>query len=202
MTRLGIVCAVVFTAGLAFAQAPTKGAPPKAEPVKPPAPPADAVPAPAELPPKPAPELQELKAFAANWKCSGKGMAPDMSGEIDIKSTWKGKWVLGKHWIAVEYKEAKSKKNPGFTGQAFLGIDSVNKKAFFAGVDDMGGMMATMAPLGSGTKWVFEGNMQMQAMKMNARFTFEWKSDKEVAFTIEGKMGTEWKTMSSQTCKK
>jgi uncharacterized protein DUF1579 len=221
-----LACALALAAaGSALAQTPSAGPPappaaamparpatgtaaPAGKPVaaptlaasKPAAAAAPATPPPA---PKPAPELDELKLFEASWKCDGKQPAGPFGPEHEYKSTLKGKKDVDGFWVAIEYDQKKSKLHPiPIKAKGFLGYDAATKKYVSVGVDNTGGWIMESASGWEGDKLVFVGDGSMMGQKISFRETYTKKSDKELVWTGEMKMGKDWISVGSDDCTK
>ena len=225
MTHLRITGASVFAALFSFAssagaQTPSAGPPPP-PPAALPAPKPAAAPAPAAAakpaapaapavaatppppPPKPAAELDQLKMFEGTWRCDGKQPAGPMGPEQVYKSSFKGKKDVDSFWLAFEYSQKKSKvHNMPITAKGFLGYDPAAKKYVTMGVDNMGGSISESSPGWEGDKLVFSGDGQMGGQKISFRETYTKKSDKEMTWSGEMKMGKDWIPVGTDTCKK
>ncbi len=224
-TRLVPVMVLALSSFTASALAQTKAEPAKpATPAKPaagapakpaePAKPADVKPAEVKPPAAPTPEqmaemmkppaeLKNLEWMIGTWKCDGK-MKDMMGGGEDIvtKSTAKGKWDLDKHWILSTYEMKKTKTMPGMKMSGWAGYDSSQKKYFWAGVDNWGGMMASWSAGPTNDVWVFEGNMSGMGMQMKSRMTFTKTGDKTMTVSSEMQQGKDWVKMGEDSCKR
>lgn len=176
-------------------------APAAAKPAAPAAPAAAATPPPPA--PKPAAELDQLKMFEGTWRCDGKQAAGPMGPEQVYKSSFKGKKDVDSFWYAFEYAQKKSKvHNMPITAKGFLGYDPASKKYVTMGVDNMGGSISESSPGWEGDKLVFSGDGQMGGQKISFRETYTKKSDKEMTWSGEMKMGKDWINVGTDTCKK
>ena len=175
---------------------------------KPAAAPAAAKPAVAAAPsappaPKPAAELEQLKMFEATWRCEGKQPAGPMGPEQDYKSTFKGKKDVDSFWISFEYSQKKSKVHAlPIIAKGYLGYDPAAKKYVTLGVDNMGGSVSESSPGWEADKLTFTGDGQMGGQKISFRETYTKKSDKEMIWSGEMKMGKDWIPVGTDTCKK
>jgi hypothetical protein len=172
-----------------------------AKPAAPAAPVAAATPPPPA--PKPAAELDQLKMFEGTWRCDGKQPAGPMGPEQVYKSSFKGKKDVDSFWLAFEYAQKKSKvHNMPIMAKGFLGYDPAAKKYVTMGVDNMGGSISESSPGWEGDKLVFSGDGQMGGQKISFRETYTKKSDKEMTWAGEMKMGKDWVNVGTDTCKK
>jgi hypothetical protein len=181
--------------------------PPAAAPAKPAAPVPAAAPAspamPPPPPPKPAAELDSLKYFEGSWKCEGKQPAGPFGPEHPYKSSFKMKKDVDNFWIALEYEQKKSKVHPTpIKAKGFVGFDSAAKKFITIGVDNTGGWINESSSGWEGDKLVFTGDGSMMGQKVSFRETYAKKSDKELLWTGEMKMGKDWIAVGNDDCKK
>jgi hypothetical protein len=153
--------------------------------------------------PKPAAELDQLKLFEATWRCEGKQPAGPMGPEQDYKSTFKGKKDVESFWISFEYSQKKSKAHAmPIIAKGYLGYDPAAKKYVSMGVDNMGGSVTESSPGWEADKLTFTGDGQMSGQKISFRETYTKKSDKEMIWSGEMKMGKDWIPVGTDTCKK
>jgi Protein of unknown function (DUF1579) len=165
--------------------------------------PAVAAAAPPPPAPKPAAELDQLKMFEATWKCDGKQPAGPMGPEQDYKSTFKGRKDVDSFWIAFEYSQKKSKAHAlPIVAKGYLGFDPAAKKYVTLGVDNMGGSVSESSPGWEADKLTFTGDGQMGGQKISFRETYTKKSDKEMIWSGEMKMGKDWIPVGTDTCKR
>jgi hypothetical protein len=147
---------------------------------------AAAKPAPAAKPaampaPKPAAELDALKPFAGNWKCTGVGVNPMDKSEYHYNAKLTIKPDLQNFWFSANYVQDKAKEGiPGFTGVGFLGYAAGQKKYVFSGFDTMGGSIhfTSTGPANNVIEWT--GDMDMGPMgNVPSKFTFTAGTDKD-----------------------
>jgi hypothetical protein len=190
------IIVVSFSGSLAFAQ--TAPGAPKAAP---PPPPAAAPPAGAPSgPPKPAAQVDQLKFFAGNWSCEGKGFAPT---EHPIKANVKVKSDLNNFWQTFVYEEKKTRENPGAAKVAGMwGWDAGGKRFVRADADSMGGWFSPTSTGWAGDQFVWVGDMSSPAGMLPARHTFSKKSDKEFVHALELNIQGKNTPIFEVTCKK
>ena len=186
---------------------PTAAAPAAAKPAAAPAAAKPAVAAAPAAPPAPAPkpaaELDQLKMFEGTWKCDGKQPAGPMGPEQIYKSSFKGKKDVDNFWLAFEYTQKKSKVHAmPISAKGYLGYDPAAKKYVTLGVDNMGGSVTESSPGWEADKLTFVGDGQMGGQKISFRETYTKKSDKEMVWSGEMKMGKDWIPVGTDTCKK
>ncbi|MES1209457.1 MAG: DUF1579 family protein [Pseudomonadota bacterium] len=153
--------------------------------------------------PKPAAELDQLKVFEGSWRCEGKQPAGPFGPEQEYKSSFKGKKDIDNFWIAIEYDQKKSKAHPmPIKARGFLGYDPAAKKYVTIGADNTGGWISESSSGWEGDKLVFSGDGSMGGQKVSFRETYTKKGEKEMTWTGEMKMGKDWISVGSDSCKK
>ena len=153
--------------------------------------------------PKPATELDQLKVFEGSWRCDGKQPAGPFGPEQEYKSSFKGKKDIDNFWIAIEYDQKKSKAHPmPIKARGFLGYDPAAKKYVTIGADNTGGWISESSPGWEGDKLVFSGDGSMGGQKVSFRETYTKKGEKELTWSGEMKMGKDWISVGSDSCKK
>jgi len=126
-----------------------------------------------------------------------------MGPEQDYKSRFKGKKDVESFWISFEYSQKKSKVHAmPIMAKGYLGYDPVAKKYVSMGVDNMGGSVTESSPGWEADKLTFTGDGQMGGQKISFRETYTKKSDKEMIWSGEMKMGKDWIPVGTDTCKK
>jgi len=196
---------------LALAQAQKPAPPPPPAPPAAPAVPvaqgsAAAMPMPAG-PPKPPPEMDQIKMFVGSWKCEGKGvMGPGMP-EMPIKAAVKVKPVLDGMWQQVDYemKMKKTKEMPVTPkGTGMTGYDPTTKRFVRTFAGNFGDYESGVTSPGwEGDKMVWSGDINnMMGEKLQFRHTFTKKSDREFTEKYETNAKGTWTTWGESTCKK
>jgi Protein of unknown function (DUF1579) len=204
-TRLiGSLAVALLAFGVAAARAQAQAPKPADKPAEKkaaPAPPPAAPGAPAA--PRPPAELDQLKYFEGTWRCEGKAPAGPMGPEHGYKSTFKVKKDLDGFWYAVEYEQKKSKENPlAIRAKGFFSYDTGGKKYLFGGFDNVGGMMNETSTGFEGDKMIAAGDGIAMGQKTSFRETYTKKSDREMTWLGELKMGKDWMVVGTDTCKK
>jgi hypothetical protein len=187
-------------------QAPPKPpppAPPAAPPPAPPAAPSAAGLAPAG-PPKPAPQLEQMKFFEGNWRCEGKGFpSPFSPNEHPIKATAKVKWDLNNFWQTFIYEEKKTKEHPAPAKvMGVWGWDAGGKRFVRTDADWFGGWFSPTSTGWAGDQFVWAGDLSTGQGMISARHTFTKKGDKEFAHTLEMTLGGRNTPVFDVACKK
>jgi Protein of unknown function (DUF1579) len=196
---------LLLNAAAAFAEdkpAPAKAAPAKAEAAKLEAAKPDAG-KPMGPPPVPK-EMDELKSFLGDWKCTGEATGPDgkthkVTTENSIKAD------LGGYWQHVKHHELKSKENPvEFIAEGWWGYDATAKTftGLFAGTY---GAWETRTSKGwEGETLVWSGDLHgfMGIPKTPFKHSFTKKSDKEAGEKFEVQVAGKWVPLQDNVCKK
>jgi hypothetical protein len=177
------------------APAATSPAPPP-----PPPPPAAAAPAPGQ-PPKPASQLEQMKLFLGNWKCSGRQMATPMFGpEHAITGSASSKADLDGFWQSFTYEEKKSKDHPGLKMAGHWGYDVGGKRFIRAAATNQSGWDSATSIGWNGDKMVWTGDFSGPMGRMPFKQTFTKKSDKEWSFRFELNVQGTWVALSEVSC--
>jgi hypothetical protein len=172
---------------------------------------AQAKPAPAEPaadaaagPPKPPPQLEQLKFFAGTWHCEGKGFAsPFAAAEHPLKATVTVKWTLNDFWQTFAYEEKKTKEHPGAAKVAGTwGWDAGGKRFVRADADAFGGWFTATSTGWAGDQLVWVGDLSTRKGMLSARHAFTKKSDKEFEHAFEMTVAGKNTPVFAATCKK
>ena len=188
--------AVTAVATLAFAQVGKENAAPGAQ-----AQGAKESAAPAA--PKPAPQMEQLKALEGTWKCEGKQFATDMGPEHAIKYTWSAKFELDGFWLVGHLDGKKTKEDPMPTkGSYQFSYDPATKKFVALWNDNMGGWGSQTSTGWEGDTISLVGDYMVGGQKMVTRDTFTKKSSKELLHKAELIMNGKSTPFLEDTCKK
>jgi hypothetical protein len=178
-----------------------KASTPSAAPA--PATPASGATAAASSMPKPAAELDQLKLFEGTWRCEGKLPAGPFGPEQSYKSTFKVKKDVDNFWYALDYEQKKSKQHPMvMKARGFIGYDPAGKKFVATGVDNSGGWVTETSAGWEGDKMVLTGEASLMGQKTPFRESFTKKSDKEMVWQAEAKLGKDFVVLGADVCKK
>jgi hypothetical protein len=159
-------------------------------------------------PPKPAPEMDQLKPLAGEWSCDGTVPAGAMgpgSPEQKMKSTMKMKKSLDGFWYMTDYEEKKTKDHPfAIKAHGPLGYDASQKKFIMLGVDNTGGWVSETSSGWEGDKLVMTGEGVMMGQKAAYRDTITKKGDGEIIWASDVKLGAaaDFTSMGEQHCKR
>jgi hypothetical protein len=152
-------------------------------------------------PPKPPAQLEQLKFFLGNWKCSGKQLATPMSGpEHTFTGSASAKLESDGFWQEFIYEEKKSKDHPGLKLVGLWGYDTGGKRFIRAAGSSMGGWDSATSIGFNAEKMVWTGDLSSPTGRMPFRQTFTKKSDKEWSFRLELNVQGNWMPLSEVTC--
>jgi hypothetical protein len=152
-------------------------------------------------PPKPAAQLDQLKLFLGNWKCSGKQFATPMFGpDHAFTGSASARMEADGFWQQWVYEEKKAKDHPGIRLVGLWGWDSGGKRFIRAAGSSLGGWDSATSVGFNGDKMVWTGDLSSPAGRMPFRQTFTKKSDKEWSFRLELNTQGAWVPLSEVTC--
>ena len=156
-----------------------------------------------EGPPKPAPELANLKFFAGSWTCSGDSPAGPFGPAHKTQSTVTLKSDLDGFWYAGTMTEMKTASNPHpVKGLLHLGYDTGEKQFVQVWVDNTGSRSVQMSPGWEGDSISFTGEQVVMGEKAAAKDTITKKGAREFTHKFELTMKGETHTIVDETCKR
>jgi hypothetical protein len=156
-----------------------------------------------EGPPKPAPELANLKFFAGSWTCSGDSPAGPFGPAHKTQSTVTLKSDLDGFWYAGTMTEMKTASNPHpVKGMLHLGYDTGEKQFVQVWVDNTGSRSVQMSPGWEGDSISFTGEQVVMGEKATAKDTITKKGAREFTHKFELTMKGETHTIVDETCKR
>jgi hypothetical protein len=148
-------------------------------------------------PPKPAPEMAQLKPFDGAWSCEGQMPASPMGPAQKTKTSVKSHTGMGGFWQVGSVTMAA----PPMEGMFHITYDSGQKKFVMVWLDNMGGYAQQTASGWEGDKIVFTGEGNMGGQKMQARDTFTKSADGATfKHAAEAQMNGQWVSMGDETC--
>jgi len=154
-------------------------------------------------PPKPAPELANLKYFAGTWSCSGDSPAGPFGPAHKTQSTLTLKSDLDGFWYDGMMTEAKTAGNPHpVRGMLHIGYDSAAKQYVQLWIDNFGSHAMQMSPGWQGDTIVYTGEQDVMGEKATAKDTLTKKGPNQFAHKFELTMKGETHTIVDETCKK
>lgn len=157
--------------------------------------------APKPAPPKPAAQLDQLKLFLGNWKCTGKQLATPMFGpEHAFTASAAAKLEADGFWQQFTYEEKKAKDHPGLKLTGLWGYDQGGKRFVRAAGSSQGGWDSATSVGWSGDKMVWTGDLSGPTGRMPFRQTFTRKGDKEWSFRFELNAQGSWVPLTEVSC--
>jgi Protein of unknown function (DUF1579) len=154
-------------------------------------------------PPKPAPEMANLKYFAGSWTCSGDspegpfGPAHKTQSTVNVKSDLDGFWYSG---TVAEVKTASNKQPAKVVFH--LGYDPASKQYVLLSVDNFGTWATEMSPGWEGDTMSWTGDQMVMGEKASPKDTFTKKGNNEFAHKFELTMKGQTSTVVDETCKR
>ncbi len=156
-----------------------------------------------EGPPKPAPEMANLKYFAGTWSCNGDSPAGPFGPAHKTKSTLTLKSDLDGFWYAGTMTEMKTASNPHpVKGMLHIGYDAGAKQYVQLWVDNFGSHAAQMSPGWEGDTITYTGEQNVMGEKATAKDTLSKKNANEFVHKFELTMKGQTHTIVEETCKK
>ena len=154
-------------------------------------------------PPKPAPEMANLKYFVGTWSCSGDSPAGPLGPAHKTQSTITLKSDLDGFWYDGMVMEAKSASNPHpMKGMIHIGYDAAAKQYVQVWVDNTGSHALQMSPGWEGDTLTLTGDQSIMGEKATAKDVLTKKGPREFAHKFELTMKGETHTIVDETCKK
>ena len=143
-------------------------------------------------PPKPAPEMANLKYFAGTWSCSGDSPAGPFGPAHKTQSTLSLKADLDGFWYDGTMSEMKTASNPHpVKGMLHIGYD-----------DNFGSHATQTSPGWEGDTIVFTGEQDVMGEKATAKDTLTKKGANQFTHKFELTMKGERHVIVDETCKR
>ena len=156
-----------------------------------------------EGPPKPPPEMANLKYFAGTWSCTGDSPAGPFGPAHKTQSTLTLKSDLDGFWYTGSMTEAKTAANPHpVKGMLHIGYDSAAKQYVQLWVDNFGSRATQTSPGWEGDSMTYTGDQQVMGETATAKDTLAKKGANEFTHKFELTMKGETHTIVEETCKK
>ncbi|MEO8347715.1 MAG: DUF1579 family protein [Acidobacteriota bacterium] len=157
----------------------------------------------AQQPPKPAPELSQVKYFAGSWTCSGDAPASPYGPAHKTKTSMMLKSDLDGFWYDGMVTEMKTASNTQpVKGMLHLGYDSTAKQYVLVWVDNFGSWATESSPGWQGETMTWTGDQMLMGEKVAVRDTFVKKSATEYTHKFELQTKGQWAPILDETCKK
>jgi hypothetical protein len=150
---------------------------------------------------KPAAQLDQLKFFLGNWKCTGKQLATPMFGaEHPFTGVASARLESDGFWQQITYEEKKTPQHPGLKLVGLWGYD-VGGKRFIRAFGGSNGSWDSATSVGfNADKMVWTGDLSSPTGRMPFRQTFTKKSDKEWSFRLELNVQGNWMPLNEVSC--
>ena len=152
--------------------------------------------------PKPAKELEQLKAYEGSWTCAGSvpdgplGPAHKSNTIVKFRKDLDGAWVTGR------VAEAATKENPhSYQGMGHMTYDAAAKNFVMLWVDNFGGWAMQTSAGWEGDKQVWLGDGSMMGKKVSARDTFT-KKGADLQHLGELELDGKWVSVQDEVCKR
>jgi hypothetical protein len=157
----------------------------------------------AQEPPKPAPELANVKYFAGPWTCSGDAPASPFGPAHKTQTSMMLKPALDGFWYAGSVTEMKTKSNTHpVKGMLHIGYDPAAKQYVLLWLDNFGSWATETSPGWQGDTMVWTGDQTVMGEKATARDTFVKKSPSEYTHKFDLQMKGQWSPIVEETCKR
>jgi hypothetical protein len=156
-----------------------------------------------EGPPRPAPEMANLKYFAGTWKCTGDSPAGPFGPAHKTQSSLTLKSDLDGFWYAGSMAEMKTASNPHpVKGMLHIGYDAGAKQYVQLWIDNFGSRSVEMSPGWEGDTIAFTGEQDVMGEKATAKDTLTKKGANEFTHKFELTMKGENHVIVDETCKR
>lgn len=156
------------------------------------------------VPPKPSPEMAQMKYFLGSWRCKGTLYSP-MPGHAPRKysATTRMRLELDGHWMVEHYKQRKTKANPRPQKSMFIyGYDPAKKRFQSSYLDNLGARAHMSTPGWQGDRWQEEGTMVMGGKRMKIRATFTKKGKRKFSALAELAGPKGWVKVNEGECRR
>jgi hypothetical protein len=152
-------------------------------------------------PPRPAPDLAQLKYFAGSFHCTGRafdspfGPAHPTEADVTVELELDGFWYTGR------YMEKKTRENPHPYEMDFSwGYDGAARRFTAGAHDNLGGVSTESSAGWSGDTLVWQGDSVAMGKKGGMRDTFTKKGPDTVIHLGEMESGGGWIKLDEETC--
>ena len=156
----------------------------------------------AEEPPKPAPEMANLKTFEGSWSCEGTANPGPMGPGGATKTSVTSKTDLNGYWQTGTVKSTGGGMPGTMEGRFHMTYDTGAKQYVMVWVDNTGGWSEATSPGWMSDKMVFTGDSHMGGQKVSVRDTFAKKADGSLEHVWEGQVDGKWAPFGTETCRK
>lgn len=154
-------------------------------------------------PPKPAPEMANVKYFEGTWSCSGDSPAGPFGPAHKTQSTLTLKPDLDGFWLAGNVSEMKTASNANpVKGMMHITYDPAAKKYVFLWVDNTGSWATEMSSGWEGDTMNWGGDQMIMGEKATAKDVFTRKGNKEFTHSFDLTMKGKTHRIVDEVCKK
>jgi hypothetical protein len=156
----------------------------------------------AQEPPKPAPEMAQLKVFEGNWSCEGNSPAGPFGPAHKTRTALQTWLDLDGFWYRSAVTEFKTEENAHpVKGVSYMGYDGANKQFLLVWVDNFGSWATETSPGWKGDTSVWTGEQNVKGERTSSRDTFVKKSATEMTHRFDLGIKGEWSVIVEETCK-
>ncbi len=154
-------------------------------------------------PPQPPAELGQLKDLQGKFKCTGQWFASAFGPARPTTGTFRTRSELGGFWIAGQFNERMSKKNPN-PGHVILtfGYDPTGKQFSASVIDNFGGHAALTSAGWEGDTLTFTGTYVAGGQVLPYRDVYTRKAGElDHSGEVQGADG-KWTPLNAEQCKR
>jgi uncharacterized protein DUF1579 len=156
-----------------------------------------------EGPPKPAPEMANLKFYVGSWSCTGNSPAGPFGPAHKTQSTVNIKPDLDGFWYDGMMMEMKTASNPHpVRGMLHLGYDTTAKQYVTVWLDNFGSWATEMSQGWEGDTMTWTGDQNVMGEKASARDVFTKKGNNQFTHRFELTMKGQSNLIVDETCKR
>jgi Protein of unknown function (DUF1579) len=154
-------------------------------------------------PPKPAPELSQVKYFAGSWTCSGDAPASPFGPAHKTQSSMTLKLDLDGFWYDGMMIETKTASNPHpVKGMVHIGYEPSTKQYVVVWLDNSGSWATEMSSGWQGDTITFTGDQMIMGEKASAKDVFTKKGNTEFTHRFDLTMKGQTHLIVDEVCKK
>ena len=146
--------------------------------------------------------IHQLDPLGGNWQCKGTAFAFGDMPEHPISAKVTGSWILGNSWLAMNYTETKTAKNPSpMSVRGFFSYDMAIKKFVLGSVLTDRGYSVESSDGWNGDSIAFVGDNHMGAAPaFTGRDTWMKSGKNKITDTFERQDGGSWKKLVEANC--
>jgi hypothetical protein len=152
-------------------------------------------------PPKPAPEMAQLKPFEHSFECTGQADASAFGPAHATSTRVHAHGDLGGFWVSGMVRETKTAASPmPMEGMFHMTWDTAHKQFLMLWVDSGGGWSQETSPGWAGDTMVWSGEGWMGGQKLTSRDTFTKKAGETLEHSWELNLDGKWTPLGHETC--